>query len=105
MRFQDQHCPTHAENIVTDEEMRQKVKEKKLLLFERNNQAQDDIGKLDKMQVWIEIRDSVSAMLRAGENPVEVMPHIEGVGGGNMKFRLHRVKKHWYLRTLCSFFT
>ena len=76
MRFQDQHCPTHAEKIVTDEEVGQKVRRKKLLLFERNKQAQDDIGKLDKMQVWIEIRDSVSAMLRAGENPVEVMPHI-----------------------------
>ena len=62
------------------------------MLFERNNQEQDDSGKLDKMQVWIEIRDSVSAMLRAGENPVEVMPHIEG-GGGIMKFRHHRIKK------------
>ena len=55
-------------------------KKERNLLFERNNQAQDDNGKLDKMQVWIEIRDSVSAMLRAGENPVEVMPHIEGGG-------------------------
>ena len=29
---------------------------------------------LDKMQIWIEIRDSVGFMFRAEENPVEVIP-------------------------------
>ena len=37
------------------------------------NQVGDHDGdQFDKMQIWIEIRDSVGFMFRAGENPVEV---------------------------------
>ena len=37
-----------------------------------HNQVDGYGDQFEKMQIWIEIRDSVGFMFRAGENPVEV---------------------------------
>ena len=37
-----------------------------------HNQVEGYGDQFEKMQIWIQIRDSVGFMFRAGENPVEV---------------------------------